>query len=313
MILSVSRRTDIPAYFSDWFFNRIEAGEVLVRNPMNPRQVSRISLTPDTLDCIVFWTKNPKPMLGQLPQLSYPYYVQFTITPYGREVEANLPDKKELLDTFCRLSELAGKERVVWRYDPILLNERYDVPFHLQQFERFSAILKGYTDTCIISFIDHYATIRKQVAPLALNPIGSEQIRILAKGLAEIAAENGMRLQTCAEELSLEPFGITHASCIDRQRIERLLGCPLQAAKDKNQRGSCGCVESIDIGSYNTCQNGCCYCYANHNAAERKRNFGSYDPHSPLLCGTLDMRDNVTQRRVRSLCCSQQSLFEESK
>ena len=302
MILSVSRRTDIPACYSEWFFNRLRAGYVCVRNPMNFHQVSRIALTPDVVDGIVFWTKNPLPMLPRLDELQrYPYYFQFTLNAYGPDLECGLPSKNDvLLPAFRALSEKIGPERVIWRYDPILLTTRYTVQYHLHYFEELARRLSGYTRKCIISFVDLYRSTRSNTKGLGLAPLTTVEMYLLAQGLAEIAGRYGLVLESCAEEITLEPFGISHGHCIDRELLEQLLGCRLDLGKDKNQRAACGCTASIDIGMYNTCRNGCKYCYATYSLALTARNAAAHDPASPLLSGQLLPEDVVTERPVCS-------------
>ena len=189
MILSASRRTDIPNYYSEWFINRIREGFLYVRNPMNAHQVSKINLSPDVIDCIVFWTKNPINMLGKLEELKpYMYYFQFTLTGYGRDVEPNLPHKREaLIPTFQRLSEQIGKERVIWRYDPIFLSDRYTVEYHIKAFEEIAASLAGYTDTVVISFIDFYKKTMRNTRTLAIQQMTAQKTRTLAEKMAEIS------------------------------------------------------------------------------------------------------------------------------
>ena len=201
MILSVSRRTDIPAFYAEWFFRRIREGFLYVRNPMNPRQVSRIALSPEVVDCIVFWSKNPAPMLERLDELrEYPFYFQFTLTGYGRDIEPGLPDKrKELIGTFQRLSEKAGKERVVWRYDPILVNDRYTMEYHLKAFEEIVGCLKGYTEKAVISFVDFYAKTLRNTKDLHIKNLSREEMTEIAKGMSQIANSCGLTVETCAE------------------------------------------------------------------------------------------------------------------
>ena len=156
MILSVSRRTDIPNYYSEWFVNRIKEGYLYVRNPMNAHQISKIDISPQVVDCIVFWTKNPKNMMSRLSELKgYNYYFQFTITGYGKDVEPNIPDKRtEIIPVFQELSRQIGKEAVIWRCDPIFLSEKYTKEYHLKAFEEIATKLRGYTDKVIISFVN---------------------------------------------------------------------------------------------------------------------------------------------------------------
>ena len=311
LIISASRRTDIPTYYSEWFFNRIREQYVFVRNPLNSRQVSRISLSPDVVDCIVFWTKNPKPMLEKLDRLDgYAYYFQFTLTAYGRDAEQNVPPKgSEVLDTFKRLSDRIGRERVIWRYDPIFLSDQYSLEYHCQTFGEFARQLKDYTEKCTVSFIDEYQKIERRIAPLHIYPMDDSRKTHVARTLSGIAKEYGLRIDLCAEELDLEPFGITPASCIDGKLVERIIGCPITVGKDKNQRAACGCAASIDIGSYDTCLNGCLYCYANRNPSSVKRRVSQYDADAPLLCSRLEEMDRLSERPVSSLRNNQLNLF----
>lgn len=312
MIISASRRTDIPTYYSEWFFSRIKEGHVLVRNPMNPRQVSKTDLSPDVVDCIVFWTKNPKPMLKKLALLKdYHYYFQFTLTSYGKDVEENVPLKSdEMVDTFKRLSDAIGRERVIWRYDPIFLSDQYTMEYHMEYFEKLARQLKDYTKTCTISFMDDYIKIQRNVAPLKIQPMSRAQQLQLAESIAQTAHQNGLRVDTCAEDIDLSKFGVAHASCIDGKLIERIIGCPIVVEKDKNQRPACGCAASIDIGAYNTCQNGCKYCYANQSQEAVKRNVLQYQMGLPLLCDCLQAGDKISERAVKSLKDNQLDLFQ---
>lgn len=303
MILSVSRRTDIPNYYSDWFLNRLREGFLYVRNPMNPRQVSRIDLSPEVMDCVVFWTKNPEPMLARLGELdTYPYYFQFTLTGYGQDIEPGVPNKREnVIPTFQRLSTAIGLNRVIWRYDPILFTPVYTPEYHLQAFSCIAEALKGYTNRCVISFVDRYAKNSKSLKQLGTYELQQQELEAFASRLSVIAEENGMTVASCAEMVDLAHCGIGHSSCIDRQLIEEIIGCPLKAGKDNNQRPECGCVESIEVGTYDTCKNGCLYCYANNSQKQVARISQDYDPGSPFLCGRIADGDRVTDRKVSSL------------
>ena len=312
MILSVSRRTDIPSYYSDWFFNRIKEGFVYVRNPINSHQVSKIVLTPEVVDCIVFWTKNPKLMLKRLDELKeYNYYFQFTLTGYGKDIERNIPHKKEkMIPVFQELSGRIGAEKVIWRYDPILFSNKYTPEYHLKAFEQIATALKGYTEKCVISFVDEYTKIKKNMEALGIYELKQSELQEFAKKIAEIAKSNGMKIASCAESIDLEACGITRNSCIDKELIERIIGCRLNVNKDKNQRPTCGCVESVDIGTYNTCKNGCKYCYANYSEERIVQTCNLYHPTSPILCGILNENDKITKREVKTLKERQISLFD---
>lgn len=297
MIISASRRTDIPARFSAWLFNRLDEGYALVRNPMNPRQVSRVDLSPEAVDGLVLWTKNPLPMLDRLDRLSpYPYYFQFTLTPYGRDVEPGLPDKEELAEGFMRLSQLAGRERVIWRYDPILLAPGYDWDFHLRSFDRLAQKLAPYTNKCIFSFLDSYRCMAKAARELGVQyPSADRQIG-MARELAEIAGRYGLPLETCAEPLELGQFGIVRARCIDARLLSRISGRYIPAKKAASQRPECGCAESVDIGAYSTCLNRCLYCYANHSGKALAESARLHDPKNPLLVGVPGPLDKLSAR-----------------
>lgn len=300
MIISASRRTDIPTYYSEWFLNRIRDGYVYVRNPMNAHQISRISLLPDVVDGIVFWTKNPIPMLEKLDLLNdYMYYFQFTLNSYGPDVERNVPSKEQVvIPAFQRLSDMIGPERVIWRYDPIFLSQTYTADHHIRAFEKMAKQLSPYTKKCTISFLDFYRNTQNNIAPLAPLDFPPQEQERVAKNIAEIAHSYGLQVETCAEWLDLEQYGIEHARCIDDRLFSRLLGCPLDIKKDKNQRLECGCVESLDIGAYNTCHNGCRYCYANHSDKAILTNGENHDPTSPLLIGTVGPDDKITERKM---------------
>ncbi len=312
MILSVSRRTDIPNYYSEWFLNRIKEGYLYVRNPMNAHQISKIKITPDVVDCIVFWTKNPKAMLSRLEELNdYMYYFQFTLTGYGKDVEENVPHKKNvMLPVFQELSSKIGANRVIWRYDPIFFNDTYTKEYHLQAFEQIASALKGYTKKCVISFVDEYAKNAKNMRKLNVKEVSNIELFEFAKELGRIAKENEMQIASCAEIIDLEACGIEHNCCIDKKLIEELIDCRIKTGKDKNQRKECGCVESIEVGTYNTCLNGCQYCYANYSQESVVKNCKTYDVNSPLLCGKLSEDDKISERAVKSIKEEQMTLFD---
>lgn len=303
MILSVSRRTDIPGFYSEWFFNRIREGFLYVRNPMNAHQVSKINLSLEVVDCIVFWTKNPAPMLSRLHELdAYPYYFQFTLTGYGSEIERHIPHKKAvMIPVFQNLSRQIGMERVIWRYDPILFTDKYTPDYHLHAFRQIAEGLDGCTAKCVISFVDYYAKNQKSL--LALHPysLTGEDLLSFAKELSAIADSHGISVASCAETLDLSSCGIGHNCCIDKDLIEKITGCRILADKDKNQRKECGCIGSIEVGTYDTCKNGCLYCYANRTPEIISQNCALYDVDSPLLCGKIMESDKITERKVKSL------------
>lgn len=311
VILSVSRRTDIPAFYSDWFFRRLREGFVLVGNPMNAHQVSRVSLDPSVIDCIVFWTKDPSKMLDKLHLLEdYQYYFQITITPYGKQLEPGLPPKDDLVVAFRELAERIGKERVIWRYDPIIFTTELDVDFHTRAFAQLASSLAGYTERCVISFLDLYQKTARNIRPLGQTYMTEANMRRLAANIAPIARDRGLVLETCSEKTDLATdFGIRHGKCIDPELISRIVGQELSLEKDPYQRAECGCVSSIDIGAYNTCPHGCLYCYANFNQRVVADQVRRHNPSSPLLVGEISTEDKITEREMVSLASRQLKLF----
>ena len=316
MILSVSRRTDIPAFYSDWFINRINEGFVMVRNPMNHNQISRIALNPDLIDCIVFWTKDSHNIFEKLDKFKdYNYYFQYTITPYEKDIEKNLRDKSEIIDEFKKLSEKIGPEKVIWRYDPIILTDKYTEEYHINAFSDFASALKGYAEKCVISFVDMYKSITVGMKAAGSLPIADLTMKRMGKEIAEIASLNSMKTATCCEAVDLSEFGIEHNKCIDDELISRILGKDLKIKKDKNQRENFGCVSSIDIGTYNTCSHTCIYCYANHGNSRVQKNNLKHNDNSPLLVGEISENDIILDRKMESYIdnntVEQLSLFGE--
>ena len=310
MILSASRRTDIPNYYSEWLARRFRAGFLCVRNPMNFRQVSRITLNPNVIDCIVFWTKNPAPMLPYLDEYRrYMYYFQFTLTGYGKDIEPGLPDKRRILiPAFCELADRMGRDRVIWRYDPIFLSDHYTLDYHVKAFTRIAEALAGRTRRVVISFLDDYEKTKRNMKGINIQGLTKEKMRRLAHSFAVIAGRYGMEIQTCAEKIDLSEYGITHGACIDREYIEHLLGCRLRAGKDHGQRPECRCMESVEIGSYHTCRNGCRYCYANYSDGRVQARIRDFDVDSPILCGKMEPEDRITERKMKTLRENQMTL-----
>lgn len=272
-----------------------------VRNPMNIHQVSKVVLKPDVIDCIVFWSKNPKPMLARLDELKdYMYYFQFTINPYDKGLELDVPRKEGIISTFKELSEKIGPKRVTWRYDPILLTESMDMQYHVRYFGEIAKRLEGYTDRCVISFVDLYKKTQQNLKGTGVRELTIKEMTELASQLYVVAKRYGITIQTCAEEIALDSVGIKHGKCVDSVLIEDLLGVKMVVSKDPNQRKECGCVQSIDIGEYNTCAHGCKYCYANFKDSMVVRNRTAHDVNSPLLVGDLGPGDKVTERKLFS-------------
>ena len=272
MIISASRRTDIPAFFSEWFFDRIAEGFCAVKNPYNPNQISTISLKPEDVDAIVFWTKNAAPImprLKELDELGFRYYFQFTLNGYPREIEAGIPPLDERIKTFLKLSDMLGPRRVVWRYDPIIISNKTDHDFHRETFSTLCRKLSGRTERVMTSLVEYYKKTDRNFAKLdgfefdknsAQNP---ETIRLL-ENMAKVARDAGMDIFSCAPEHDYSGIGVRPGACVDAALINELWGTALSAAKDKGQRKFCLCSTSRDIGTNGTCLSACAYCYAGH-------------------------------------------------
>ncbi len=297
MILSVSRRTDIPAFYSEWFMDKIYHSGVMVRNPYAKDKITNIPISTEFIDCMIFWTKNPKPMLDKIPilnKLGYKYYFQFTLNYYNRLIEPNLPKREEIIETFIKLSSMIGKDKVIWRYDPIIYTNNIGRIFHISSFKHLIKHIGNYTNKCVISFVDVDQNIDflKTVDSLII-PDKNERISLLSE-FVKIANEYGIKIETCSDVDDYSSIGVEHAKCIDPQLISNITGKPVNYIKDKNQRKACGCLESTDIGQYNTCFHGCRYCYATKSNLHIDLR---HDPKSPLLIGTVTDGDKITTKK----------------
>ena len=294
MIIQTGMRTDIPAFYSEWFLNRLKEGYVLVRNPYNPSQVTRYSLSPEVVDLIAFCTKNPAPMLSHMDALSpYGQYWFVTITPYGKDIELNVPDKEIVMDDFIKLSNIVGVDSVGWRYDPIFVDEKHPVEWHIAEFEYMAKRLAGYTKTCVISFIDIYKKVERNF-PQA-RAVSKEDRITIGKAFIEIATKNGMTIRPCAEGNELAEYGADCSGCMTVKTFETALHQRLEVPRRKtNQRnGECACLLGVDIGAYDTCGHLCRYCYANTDVALVKKNMKCHDPQSPFLLGSNRFGDVI--------------------
>ena len=311
MIINTGQRTDIPAFYAGWFANRLKEGVVCVRNPYDPALVSRYRLDPSVVDVIGFCTKNPAPMFPYMDLLKdYGQYWFVTVTPYGRDIEPNVPDKHRLLDDFRRLSDTVGVNAVGWRYDPIFLSERYAAEYHLRAFERIAASLEGFTETSVISFIDLYPKVRRNF-PEAREVAKNERLS-LGKELIGIAAAHGMTVKPCAEGDELAAFGADCGGCMRLSDYEKAIGRRLNAPKRKGARAECACYLACDIGAYNTCRHLCRYCYANAEPAAVMAQSRLHDPASPFLIGTYREGDVIHDVPQKSWIDGQMSLDLEA-
>lgn len=299
MILHTGNRTDIPAYYSKWFVNRLSEGVVCVRNPYNPTAITKYRLDPEVVDMIVFCTKNPAPLLPYMGMLkSYGQYWYVTITPYGADIEPHVPPKEKVMEDFKGLSSRLGVAKVGWRYDPIFLSEKYTLERHIADFEAMASNLAGYTDTCVISFIDLYQKVVKNFPEV--KEVAKEEKVALVKAFVEIGRKYGMTIKTCGEGEEWESYGVDCSGCMTQEVYERALGCGIQVPKTKGARTECGCILGGDIGAYNTCGHLCRYCYANYDEKTVKDNMRNHDPKSPLLIGNITRDDVVHEAKQES-------------
>jgi hypothetical protein len=326
MIISASRRTDIPACYSEWFMQRIRAGYFYRVNPYNSRQVSGFSLQPEDLDAICFWTKNPQPLLPFLDELDgrgFRFYFQFTLNPYGTEFEPGVAQLDERIATFRELANRIGPERVIWRYDPIIVSSVTPVAWHLEQAERIAGRLHQATCRLVFSFCDFYGKgngrLYKALAGSGITlqditaPDMSTDRDRLVHGFRSIADSHMLQLFSCSETIDLSAFGVESGACIDGKLIQALFGGDPSLIKDKYQRPACGCVAAVDMGSYNTCRLGCTYCYANFNARTIAGNCRKHFPDSPSLLGRYEHQLEIQrpQQTQTTPSGSQMSLFEK--
>ena len=308
MIINTGQRTDIPAFYADWFANRMKEGFVCVRNPYYPNQVSRYRLDPSVVDCIGFCTKNPEPMFRYFDLLKdFGQYWFVTITPYGRDIEPHVKDKYKLIDDFKRLSETVGVNAVGWRYDPIFISEKYSAEYHLRAFEKMASELDGYTRTAVISFIDLYPKVRRNF-PEAREVAKKERLE-LGKAFVEIATAHGMTLKPCAEGNDLAVFGADCGGCMKISDYEKAIGKHLNAPKKKGARAECACYLACDIGAYNTCRHLCKYCYANAEPAKVLAQSRLHDPKSPFLIGNYQKDDVIHDVPQKTWADGQTSLL----
>ncbi len=299
MIINTGCRTDIPAFYAKWLMNRIREGYVLVRNPYNPNQVTKYNLSPEVVDCLAFCTKNPEPILTYLDELDmYKQYWFVTITPYGKDIESNVPDKKKVMESFKKLSNHIGVDSIGWRYDPIFIGNVFDVNKHIKYFEKMAKELKGYTHNCTVSFLDVYEKVKRN-APNINPPTKEEQIE-MAKAFSKIGKENNMVIHACCEKTYLSQYGLQCNGCMSQEIVEKAINNTLQPPKRKNLRQECNCLMGNDIGAYNTCGHLCKYCYANANKQFVIENMKKHDDNSPFLIGRSEPGDKITETKQKS-------------
>lgn len=290
MILNISGRTDIVAFYSTWFKNRYKEGFVDVRNPFYPKLVSRIYFK--DVDLIVFCTKNPHPIINFLNDIKEPIVFQITLTPYKKDIEPNVPDKKQVIEDIKRISAILGQDQVYVRYDPIFLNENYTIEYHFKAFNKICTLLKGYVNKIIISFIDDYKNVRKNMDVLKIKNLTPEDFKLIGTKFSEIARTNNMTVQTCSEYNNLSEYGFIIDDCVSKSLAKNLTGKNFPKWQARHNK-YCKCVQMSDIGTYNTCKHLCKYCYANFDEKKINHNNELHNPNSSLLIGDLKPNDEI--------------------
>ena len=288
MIISASRRTDIPALYSKWFIRRMKEGYCLVKNPFFPAQIKRVSLLPQDITAIVFWTRYSKSMQPFLPELDrhgIAYYFLYTITGYGKQLEPFCPSIAKQIKDIQRLADMLGKNRVIWRYDPIILSKNFSISFHQQNFARLVSELKNSCKKIIISMVDYYTKSLRNLQTVNDNFMQNPPIPVIANLLEYFYITSltaGLEMQTCAETRELFP-AIPPGKCIDDALISNIINKEYKGKKHSGQRPACRCVQSIDIGAYNGCIHGCKYCYAVQNHDKARQNYLLFNQNAESL------------------------------
>ena len=313
MILNTGARTDTVQYYTEWLLRRFREGYVYSRNPLFPNKVSRYELTPEKIDCVEFCSKNYRPILKDLHEITdhFNTHFQYTITAYGKDIEPGVPSIDESIQTLYELEEQVGKQRICWRYDPVLLTGRYTIERHFETFEYMAEKLAGHVDRCIFSFVEMYQKLETNMPELF--PISDKDKERIAEGLGRIAKEYGILIQTCGTNGDYTRYGIMRSGCMTLDILGRANGIEFRDLKHKGMREGCHCIESRDIGAYNTCPNGCRYCYANKDHKKAAENYRLHDPRSPILTGAIkdtDVISDASQESFLKKCRSRQVTFD---
>lgn len=311
MILNTGSRTDTIQYYTEWLLKRFEQGFVYSRNPMFPNKVTKYELDPQTLDCIIFCSKNYEPILPYIKNITDKFntYFHYTITAYNKDIEPNVPTIDKSIETLIKLSNIVGKQRIAWRYDPILLTKKYSKELHYKTFDYIAQKLSSHIDRCIFSFVEMYKKLKTNMPEIIL--LTNEDKIEIAKNIGLIAKKYNMIIQTCATETNYEEFGILHSGCLTAEILGQANNVKFKSIKHSGNRKNCQCIENRNIGDYDTCPNGCKYCYANQNPEIAKINYQKHNPNFDLILGNLQDTDEIQLSNQKSLIikCEQQKLF----
>jgi hypothetical protein len=293
MIICASRRTDVPAFHSEWLMNRLREGRVLVRNPVAKNVIHKVDLSRKNVDLLLLMTKDPRPMIpfiDELKEMNINISFQVSITPYGSDIEPGVPDKADIAEAFRTVSKMIGKNRITWRYDPVILNEKFDIGYHERKFGVLCRELSGYTERCIFSFVEIHKKLEGLRETGLLKKITEEEAFEFGTAVSPFAKENEMELNLCCSEYDLSELGILSRGCIDKEGM-RSLDVPFEELSIPI-RDRCLCVKNVDIGEYDTCSHDCIYCYANRNT-DKFRKQKMYDPKGELLFGAVRNSDTI--------------------
>ena len=311
MIINTGSRTDTVQYYSEWLLKRFKEGFVYSRNPLFLNKVTKYELNPEVVDCVIFCSKNYEPILERLHEITdrFNTYFYYTITAYGKDIEPNVPSIEDSIETLIKLSEIVGAKRIAWRYDPILLTEKYTKNQHYETFDYMSEKLSPYIDRCIFSFVEMYKKLKTNMPEIIL--LTQEDKDEIAKNIGLIAQKNKILLQTCATLENYEKYNIIQSGCITAEILGTANGVTFSNIKHSGNRKGCRCMENRNIGDYDTCPNGCKYCYANQNPQIARKNYEKHNADSPLILGGLNPTDEISQSSQRSFLIKheQQKLF----
>ena len=296
MILNISGRTDIVAFYSDWLINRLEEGYIDVRNPFNPKLVSRIMI--DDVDLLFFCTKNPIPIIDKLEKIKKKMYFHITLTSYKKDIEPNLPPKKDIINAIKKISKIVGKDNIVIRYDPVFINDNYTLEYHIKAFDELCSLLDGYVEKMLISFIDDYKNVRNNYKKIKYRQFTENDYKTIGKCFSESARKHNIKVHTCAEVFNLVEYGFVKDECMSKELAFKLTG---KIFKKWNARKNvpCNCIEMVDIGSYNSCKHFCKYCYANYDEKQVNDNYSKHNPKSSLLIGEVQEDDIIKVRKAK--------------
>ena len=311
MIINVGGRTDIVNYYTPWLLNRLSEGYAYSRNPFARENVYKLSLKPEDVDCLLFCSKNYRPMLEHIGGIDEKYNIlcHYTITAYGKDIEPKVPSINQSIKTLEQLSDIVGENKILWRYDPILLTEKYTIEKHLETFEYMAEKISQLVYRCIFSFVDMYKKVEENMPEII--PLAEEDKVKLLKGIGEISERYNLYTQSCATNESYDKYGIHAAGCTTREILEQAHNVVYKNVKGTGIRQNCHCIPSRDIGAYNSCLSECKYCYANRKPEIPKNVIKLHDEKSPLLLGHIKENDKLIDAEViRYIEPKQTTLFD---